>query len=109
MVVASKPEGCSQLERDARAAEAIPASAAAHRASVRHVANPTPEEPDAGNLHVRIRGGPGGSTAGAPPPDLARACRLMGEGAYDRLHAVTLPRPARRPRLEDALVLSADP
>jgi hypothetical protein len=34
-----------------------------------------------------IRGGPGGSTAGATRPDLARACRLMGEGAYDRLHA----------------------
>jgi hypothetical protein len=50
-------------------APALPAAAAESRAL--RVAKPCLEEPDAGNLHVRIRGGPGRATAwGYPTADV---------------------------------------
>ncbi len=48
-----------------RTAEEFPLPRPAHRSPVRHVANPCPEEPDAGNPHVRICGSPPGSRRGA--------------------------------------------
>src|SRR5690606_12044418 len=42
-------------------------TAPADRPQVRHVANPCPEEPDAGILHVRICGSPGRVTARGHP------------------------------------------
>src|SRR5690349_25042935 len=46
-----------RVEQDACTPEATPVASAAHRSSIRHVANLFLEEPDAGNLHVRICGG----------------------------------------------------
>src|SRR6185312_11781576 len=53
------------VDEDASAPRTQSASAASHRPSVRHVANLFLEEPDAGNLHVRICGGPA-PAAGLP-------------------------------------------
>lgn len=51
----------------AAAARAVPAPRAAHSSPPRrHVAKPCPEEPDAGVLHVRIHGGPGGQPPSLP-------------------------------------------
>jgi hypothetical protein len=60
VAIPPQPEGQARLERDAPAAGAVSTPSTAHRASVRHVANPTLEEPDAVIPHVRIREGPGG-------------------------------------------------
>jgi len=46
--------------------EAVSASDSTHRPSIRHLANGFFDEPDAGNLHVRIRGGPARKLAGLP-------------------------------------------
>src|SRR5689334_12402218 len=51
---------------DEAAAAALSAPGTAYRASLRHLANVFFEEPDAGNLHVRIRGGPGLTRATRP-------------------------------------------
>ncbi|HEY4180764.1 MAG TPA: hypothetical protein VGM90_28160, partial [Kofleriaceae bacterium] len=58
-------------------------SAAAHRPPVRHVANLFHEEPDAGNLHVRICGGSAGKPAGLP--DAAVNATRHGERLGGRL------------------------
>jgi hypothetical protein len=48
VVVSPVPERLRELDMDGATVEAIPAASGAHPAPVRHVANPNPEEPDAG-------------------------------------------------------------
>jgi hypothetical protein len=54
------PEGLRELTNDGAAAGEVSSASASYRAPVRHVANPNPEEPDAGIPHVRICEGAGG-------------------------------------------------
>src|SRR5258708_6748376 len=70
VALSPQPARRSELERNARAAEALPAPAAAHRAPLRHVANPTPEEPDA-EICTSGSVGPRRATAGATRPATA--------------------------------------
>jgi len=91
VAVAPKSEGLSHLGCDAPATRAFPAPAAAHRAPVRHVANPIPKEPDAGIPHVRICGGPSGKPPGLPdhPSHMALSLRYPVNG-YSPRSALTL-------------------
>jgi hypothetical protein len=57
---------------DEPAAGALSAAAAAHPFFHRRVAKPWTEEPDAGNLHVRIRGSLGGVIPRGDPTSASR-------------------------------------
>src|SRR5262249_31092015 len=95
-------KGIRQLGEDESAARAIPAPATAHRPPVSHVANPTLEEPDAGNPHVRIRGGPGRQLPGLPDRMLRATQKVRRGGPCTPLDRTLfgerclLPRVAKR-------------
>src|SRR5689334_1545228 len=98
---------------DEAAAAALSAPGTAYRASLRHLANVFFEEPDAGNLHVRIRGGPG-LTRATRPLLRTRWVLLSGDrGALARSSATRFAaehpargRAARWRRAKSALVRS---
>ena len=67
---------------DETAAGAVSAATAAYSHLPRHVVKPWPEEPDAGNPHVRIRGSLGDNPRGDPtPPRPDRSILLMRQEA----------------------------
>jgi hypothetical protein len=73
------------------AQQQVPASHSAHRAQrLPSVANPRTEEPDAGDLHVRLCGSPGAKIPG--PPDYADETR----GSLRLSIAVTHAQPRAR-------------
>jgi hypothetical protein len=53
-----------------------PAAGACRPLRLPHVAKPLLDEPDAGNLHVRVRGSPGRAISRGHPELGDRACRL---------------------------------
>src|SRR5690606_33969287 len=85
------------LGLDEAPARAPRSTAPADRPQVRHVANPCPEEPDAGILHVRICGSPGRVTARGHPATVAQGASFATEDA-----AVASQR-ARRPAFAELL------
>jgi hypothetical protein len=73
------PMRVPRLAASAHVAEALPAPATAHHATVHHVANPCFDEPDARVGHVRICGSPEGAILRGDPAIAGYAigaCRL---------------------------------
>lgn len=69
-------EGAYDVGPNESASGAVSASdAPSHAVPNSGVAKPCPEEPDASNRHVRIRGGPGKATSRAYPSDLERVAK----------------------------------